>query len=63
MKKPGYRDRAIGQLMMWVNGQPKHNTVDNECCPDFSCCYPDLLKGDQVTRGERMRQIIERMER
>jgi hypothetical protein len=26
------------QLKHWVDGIPLHNTVRDECCPDFSCC-------------------------
>jgi len=31
------------QLDAWVAGKPEHNTVVDECCPDFSCCQPALL--------------------
>lgn len=26
------------QLDEWVKGNPIHNTEQDECCPDFSCC-------------------------
>jgi hypothetical protein len=26
------------QLDLWVKGESVHNTVRDECCPDFSCC-------------------------
>ncbi len=26
------------QLAEWVAGRSWHNTVRDECCPDFSCC-------------------------
>ncbi len=26
----------------WANGISIHNTVEDECCPDFSCCQPKL---------------------
>lgn len=29
------------QIDLWVKGEPKHGA---ECCPDFSCCHPDLLQ-------------------
>ncbi len=35
--------RCLEQLNAWVAGDSKHNTVDDECCPDFSCCRPELL--------------------
>jgi hypothetical protein len=37
------------QLRLWVNGESVHNTTPDECCPDFSCCRPELL-ADKETR-------------
>jgi len=33
------------QLAKWVNGESIHRDGSDggECCPDFSCCRPDLL--------------------
>ena len=31
------------QLDEWVKGNPLHNPVRQECCPDFSCCEPEFL--------------------
>ena len=31
------------QLAEWVKGNPIHNDERDECCPDFSCCEPELL--------------------
>ncbi|MCK5127930.1 MAG: hypothetical protein KAR42_16855 [candidate division Zixibacteria bacterium] len=31
------------QLKLWVKGKSTHNDKRNECCPDFSCCRPELL--------------------
>lgn len=28
----------------WLLGFSIHNHIDNECCPDFSCCFPELQK-------------------
>ena len=33
-----YKNRSNNQLNNWVNGLSLHNDVDDECCPDFSCC-------------------------
>ncbi len=30
------------QLQLWLDGQSVHNPTTNECCPDFSCCVPEL---------------------
>ncbi len=32
------RESVAHQLKYWVNGVPLHNTIRDECCPDFSCC-------------------------
>jgi len=32
------RESVAHQLKHWVDGIPLHNTVRDECCPDFSCC-------------------------
>ncbi len=37
------------QLAEWLKGNPIHNDERDECCPDFSCCQPDLL-ADEKTR-------------
>ena len=26
------------QMWLWVFGKSIHNTLRDECCPDFSCC-------------------------
>ena len=31
------------QLEAWLKGNPQHNEDLDQCCPDFSCCVPDLL--------------------
>lgn len=36
------------QLTEWVAGRPWHNTVRDECCPDFSCCNPAALWPDEM---------------
>lgn len=30
------------QLSMWLTGVSLHNKVNGDCCPDFSCCHPDM---------------------
>lgn len=47
-----YQQRAYDQGKAWINGRSEHNIIDDECCPDFSCCNPDLYVTD---RAERMR--------
>lgn len=45
-----YALRHLLQLQAWKLGAPYHNRVDDECCPDFSCCQPSLLAGAEVRR-------------
>ena len=40
---------ADKQLAEWVKGNSIHNDTRDECCPDFSCCQPELL-ADEATR-------------
>ena len=35
--------KKLIQLAMWVEGTSHHDCEHNECCPDFSCCRPELL--------------------
>lgn len=44
-----YTERVDFQLKMWVGGKSLHNHVDDECCPDFSCCNADMVT-DEETR-------------
>lgn len=40
-KVPG-APTADEQLRMWVEGESVCPNQDHECCPDFSCCKPQL---------------------
>ena len=46
-------------LRWWARGFPRHNLIDDECCPDFSCCYPDLFEEDDAKREARVRRYEE----
>jgi hypothetical protein len=54
-----YRTRRLQQSLAWVNGVSQHDPVDNECCPDFSCCHPDFFHTDPAKRAERHRQLMD----
>jgi hypothetical protein len=46
------------QLLKWLNGTSTHcyfgyGKEDYECCPDFSCCHPALMR----PRDERQRYV------
>lgn len=56
-EKSRYEERARAQLVSWAFGRPYHEPHNDECCPDFSCCYPELLTADPA---ERWRQYRER---
>lgn len=45
----------LDQLRAWVDGNPYHDSVNNTCTPDFSCCRPHLL----IPKEER-EQFLER---
>lgn len=37
------------QLAAWINGDSRHGAGKHkECCPDFSCCRPELLAPKDV---------------
>ena len=59
-KTSPYRQRAIRQGWDWVSGISKHNEVDDECCPDFSCCYPNLLTR---SKDERLKYMLKQVSR
>lgn len=52
----GYKDRSRTQMLSWAMGRPYHNTVDDECCPDFSCCYSDLFTENSDDRWARYKE-------
>lgn len=58
-----YQRRVIRQGLKWVNGVCEHNTIDNECCPDFSCCVPELFEQDQSKRQQYLADYIRRHSR
>ena len=39
------------QLDAWVAGNPQCPNDRDECCPDFSCCKPELLAAPEVRRA------------
>ena len=63
MPKPGYEDRVIQHTLLWVNGIRKHNEIDNECLPDFSCCIPNLYTEDDEKRRASYQRLLERLDR
>lgn len=58
-----YQQRVIRQCLKWVNGKSEHNAIDDECCPDFSCCMPDLFEQDQTKRQAYLGDYIRRHSR
>ncbi len=38
------------QLEQWVKGISVHNPTRDECCPDFSCCRPNLMAPEEQRR-------------
>jgi hypothetical protein len=52
LAKRQYQERARVQCLAWAMGRAYHNAIDDECCPDFSCCMPDLFEKDAAKRWE-----------
>jgi len=74
-----YDEAAEYQLREWAEGRPWHNPWspngscgkerhDGECCPDFSCCVPDMIwakerryafvAADHATRSQMLRGAL-----
>lgn len=51
-----YKERVKAQTLKWAQGVPYHNRIDDECCPDFSCCQPDMFEQDEAKRWEYYRK-------
>jgi hypothetical protein len=47
IKGKNHKERSDYQLNQWVDGNSICNKADDECCPDFSCCKPELLVGKE----------------
>ena len=43
-------ESLIYQLEEWVRGNPMHNPIRDECCPDFSCCHEKMIDEDSRKR-------------
>jgi hypothetical protein len=52
-----YRERVQAQTLKWAMGTPYHNRIDDECCPDFSCCQHDLFEQDDAKRWEAYHRL------
>lgn len=59
--KPDYRTRTLQHSLLWLNGIVRHNTVDDECVIDFSCCVPELFTGDKKKRQRKHAELIDRL--
>jgi hypothetical protein len=45
-----YQWRCLDQTSAWAQGHVFHNAIDDECCPDFSCCKPEMFIQDKEKR-------------
>ncbi len=44
VQKKGQPLTVEEQCRLWaIEGKSIHNSARDECCPDFSCCTPELL--------------------
>lgn len=55
-KPHDYDRRAHDQMLAWAIGKPYHERVNGECCPDFSCCHPEMFETDDAERWRRYRE-------
>lgn len=53
---------TINQLDEWVKGNSLHDHERGECCPDFSCCQPDLQVPKKVREAFKAANDEQRME-
>lgn len=58
---------VLQQTKLWVDGRSVHRIVKHpsgkmtwECCPDFSCCNPELLTKPKSKRVEMWKKEIMR---
>lgn len=56
-----YIDRKIEQSMKWLNGNPEHDNIYEECCHDFSCCHPDLFTEDSTKRMKIHSEFVDKL--
>jgi hypothetical protein len=54
-RRRDYQERVKAQTFQWARGFPYHNRIDDECCPDFSCCKPEMFEADAAKRWEHYR--------
>ena len=50
MTESPYKARVREQTRLWCDSISRHNAIDDECCPDFSCCHPELFEKDEAKR-------------
>ena len=53
---PDYHARAKSQMLSWAEGRPYHEPVNDECCPDFSCCVAGMFTEDAADRWRQYRE-------
>lgn len=51
-----YHQRVYKQGVDWIAGISRHNDIDGECCPDFSCCVSDVFVTDRAKRVARFNE-------
>jgi len=56
LNRANYKQRGLECALLWVDGESQHNKVDDECCPDFSCCHPELFEKDKDKRIAQFNQ-------
>ena len=52
---PKYHERARVQMLSWAMGRSYHEPINDECCPDFSCCFPSMFTESSDDRWAQYR--------
>lgn len=55
-RPPLYQERVHSQTLSWAKGHPYHDKLTDECCPDFSCCRPDMFTKNEAERWDMYRK-------
>jgi hypothetical protein len=58
-----YLHATVSQLIAWHNGYSRHNAFSGECCPDFSCCHPEMYNKSEESRLMKLNHAIAEREK
>ncbi|MER8672977.1 hypothetical protein [Mesorhizobium sp. M0037] len=60
-RKPNpYQERCRIHVLEWAKGNAYHEPINDECCPDGSCCNPELFEKDAAKRWQQYHEMYGR---